>query len=546
MAADVEDEAATGGWRDRLAATVWGDTAHREDPGLARRRRLAVTGIVAIAAVSGLLSLLHALTIPPFAPADETAHLGYVLSITEGDIPRIDELTDHTRVPHMPENITAWTANHPPLLYAVLAGPMRLAEAAGAPLAGLYAGRLLVVASVAVGYLFVGWLATLLLPQRLGAAVAATGVAALVPNNLHIAGMLYNDGPAFAAITALLVAAVLMLRRGVSAKRLVALILLAVLAANLRTIGLAAAAGCAGAVAVAELLHGRGAVLRRALRGAAMAAGSGAVALASVAWFLVGVNLARYQSATGSAALLTLHQRSPAEELSPLARLVHPDFLRLLANQYWGRLEADATAGPSQPYLPPQLLQYSRWLLAAVLVAVVLVAAWRLLRGGWRRPSLAGIAAWALVLGWLAALVLSLSEWVQRGGGSHLRYLWPAVAGFGALAAVALTALPRRLGALAAIAFVAWQAVAAAIVLARFTARASIDCPGAEPCADVGLRGLAASTPVAAAVILAGAGLLALAGLAWWARSVWALADPASLDAEKPDSEQTSSDESGS
>jgi hypothetical protein len=503
---------------DRLIGVVWGDDAHRRDAAVARRRQLALTGVGAVAGLSALISAAHALAIPPFLPPDETAHVGYALNAVAGDIPPVDAMPNASRIPHMREGLSMWVTNHPPLLYLVLGVPLRLAEMAGVPLLGFYALRLAGVASVAVGYLLVGWFAVLLLPQRPGAAVVATGVAATVPYSLHVAGMVYNDGFAFAVVAALLVAAAVVLQRGVTTTRVVTLTGLAVVAANLRVVGVAAAAGCLACLVVAQLLHGRGPVVARLGRGVGLAAVSGVVTLASSAWFYVGFNLARYDSLTGAPALLELHDRAP--HTGTLAeRLVNPAYLRELMSQYWARVEADAV---SASYLPEALLVVGRWAIGVVLAVAVLVGVWRLSRGAWRQP--AGVAlCWALAVGWFAVLYVAMADFVQAGGGPHLRYLWPAVGTYGGVAAAGLTAPGRRAGAVAGVAFVGLQLAAAAIVLGEVVWRPTLTAAPGEPAPDVALRALAAGTPAAAGAVLA---VLAVAGLALaavWARSVWLL-----------------------
>lgn len=499
---------------DRLIGAVWGDEAHRGDARVARRRRLALAGVVAVTAVSALASALHALAIPPFTPPDETAHLAYALAALDGEIPRIDDFPEALPIPHMRPGLSVWVANHPPLVYALLGLPLRAAEALGAPLAGLYLVRLAMVLSAAVGYLLVGWFAVLLLPGRPGAAVVATGLAATVPNNVHVAGLAYTDAPAFAVITGLLVAALVVLRRGVTTRRAVVLTVLAVLAVNFRVAGVAAAAGCLGCLVLAELLHGRAARWWRLARGAALTAVSGAITALSAAWFYVGVNLARYDSLTGSSALMALHGREP--RATTLAeRLVDPAYLRLLVWQYWGRLEADALG---DAYVPEAMTLAGRWVIAALLLAAVLVGLWRLAAGSWRR-SWPSVLCWAVAIGWFAALVVAMADFVQEGGGPHLRYLWPAVGTVAVLLAAGLAALPRRWGAIAGGVVVVYQLAVGAVALVGLGFRPEERVAPNEPAPTEALRALAVDAPAGAVAVLVAAGVVALAVLTVWARS---------------------------
>lgn len=495
---------------DRLLAVIWGDHLHCWDPDAARRRRLAVSGILAITAAAALASALHAVTIPPFAPPDETSHIHYAFTVLDGRIPWITDHPEAQPVPYM-RGMGIWVANHPPLPYALLAVPLRVGQAIDAPLAGFYAARGLLVASAAVGNLLVGWFAILLLPRRAGAAVVAAGAAALVPYALHVAGMAYTDAMGFAVVTALLVAALIVVQRGVTLPRVAVITALGIAAANTRAVGLAAAAGAIGCVAVAELLHGRWRRTVTMARAAGLAAGAGAAVLAGSLWFYAGVNLARYGSLTGTSALIELHGRQPAEA-SVAARVVDPHHLRLLAIQFWQWVEADAT---SEAYLPHLMGPVGRWLLGVVMLAAVLVGVWRLARGAWRRPLVGGVC-WAVAVGWLVALHVAVANFVQVGGSAHLRYLWPALGAVAVVLAVGLTAAPRRWGVAAAIGFVGYEAACAAAILAGLVVRETV---APEP-QRVALRALVAESPRLGLALLAVVALAGLAAFLWWGRAV--------------------------
>lgn len=499
---------------DRLLTVVWGDGRHRDDPAEARRRRLAVSGVLAITAVAGLASALHALTIPPFSPPDEAPHVNYALSLAAAEIPWVHERPDPPPMPLM-RDLSVWVANHPPLWYVFLAPPLMAGLAFDAPIVGLFAARLGIVAAVAVGNLMVGWFAVLLLPRRPGAAVAATGVAALVPAGLHSAGMVYTDGPTFALIAALLVAGLVVLRRGVTLPRLILLTLLGMAAGYARIVGLAAALGCIACVVAAELMHGRGTALLRGVRGVFFATASAAVVLASSAWFYVLFNWERYGSFTATSALMELHGRSP-RGTTLAERLVSDDYLRLLNSQYWNRVEADAL---NDPYLPELMLVAGRWLLGLALLAALLVGLWRVARGAWRQP-LPLAMCWAVAIGWFLVLYVAMARFVQVGGGPHLRYLWPAVGSLAVVVVAGLSAPPRRWAAVGPILFVGYQAVCAAVILTGLVIREEVLY---EP-QRVAMRALAADEPQMALAVMVVAAVVALAGFVWWARVVVVLA----------------------
>jgi hypothetical protein len=499
---------------DGVLRAVFGDTAHRADEPLARRRRLAVGAVLAIALASMGLSTLNLLAAPPFTPPDETPHVGYALSLANGEeLPRVTDVIDHTQIPHMKVGITQSAVTHPPLVYLVLAGPLLLGEAMGAPVTGLLLARGVIVASAGIGYVLLGWLALALLPRRMATALTATAIAALIPNHVHIAGQVYTDAPGFAAITGLLLAGVLTLTRGLSPGRLTALILLGAVAANFRVVGAVAAIGVAGAAGIGAWLHPEGRRgTARVLRGIGTAAAVAGSAAATSAWFYA-TNLARYGSATGADSLMELHQR---EELrgTVMDVLVGRTLWRSVHAQMWSRVETWALEGG---YLPHEVLIVARPIVHVLLAVAVVVALHRLVVGGWRRPA-GTVLAWAMLIVWLGVVAYGMADFVQGGGGMHARYLWPAIAIVVLWLAFGLAALPGARRGLPALAFVGLLLYAAGNNLVAFTFRRTVEGP------PIGLRLLALERPGAAIAVLAGAGLVVALAVAWWAQAVVRLA----------------------
>lgn len=94
------------------------------------------------------LATLPVLTGRPFLPADERAHTGYALLVGEGELP-----TPTPPIPGIPppsgQRLRVYTANHPPLYYALVAAPLRLGEATRHPLV-VSAAALLLAAALAM------------------------------------------------------------------------------------------------------------------------------------------------------------------------------------------------------------------------------------------------------------------------------------------------------------------------------------------------------------------------------------------------------------
>src|SRR5262245_4754414 len=267
----------------------------------AGRERATALGVAGVLLAFVVLATVHMLTVPRFLPSDETPHTGYALTVGHGHLPTLDTPVPR-EIPGMPpavgQRARIYTANHPPLYYALAAAPLRAGVAAGAPVTGFYAARLLGIALTALGVLAAAALARLLVPARPQVAVAAAGVGALLPSFIHIAAFVHNDGFAFTTSTLVLVASALVLIQGPSRGRLLALALAAAAAAATRSSGLVLAGVAALAAAAAVLWHlDRPARARLALAGAAGALVV-AVTAATSGWFYLR-NLRLYGDVAG-------------------------------------------------------------------------------------------------------------------------------------------------------------------------------------------------------------------------------------------------------
>jgi hypothetical protein len=498
---------------DRLLDVIFGDRDHREDDLAAARRQRTLRAIVAVALASGVLSLPHLATAPLLKPPDEQPHVTYAMAVGIGELPVVTDFVDRARMPELHPRVGQQVANHPPFVYAVLAIPLRIFELAGASLGGVYAARAVVLLTAVAGYLVLGWLLLLLFPTRPSMALVATAVAAFVTNHVHIAAIVYNDAPAFLIITGLMLAAVIVLQRGPTRGRLLTLTALAVVAANTRAVGAAAAGLVAGAAGIAALLHVHGRATARLRRAVLYGALVGGTAFVSSIWFYA-LNWRRYGSPTGAAFLLRVHGRDP-HPYSPLELLVHLPYWRSHATtQFFSRIETHAVG---DPYLPWGMIAAARWVTAGLVVAVAVAVVWRLAAGSWRRP-LPLAASWALVVVWFLALAYAMADFVSDGGGPHARYLWPAIVTLAAGAAVGLRILPGNRRGAPAFAFVTFQLACVAVATVTFVYRH--DMPGRPS----PMHRLAESAPVAAGAVLAVAGLVTALLVGYWALAVWKLA----------------------
>ena len=181
-------------------------------------------GLGAIVVAFMSIAAMNAYQQPPFAPPDETAHVGYAQEIAHLHLPEI------TTVPHVPASATqwiaerdsargerylgVWVANHPPLNYVLVAPLVWLSDALGRADGGLLFLRLANVLFGAVGVALTYFLAWELSGGVRRIALASAAVVAFVPQLHRVLSQGLNDGLGFAAGTAVVWAALRWLRTG--------------------------------------------------------------------------------------------------------------------------------------------------------------------------------------------------------------------------------------------------------------------------------------------------------------------------------------------
>ncbi|MBX6391030.1 MAG: hypothetical protein IRZ08_18910, partial [Frankia sp.] len=278
-----------------------------ETEGAGQRAWLAV-GILGACMLFAALTTLTALAVPPFTSADEAQHTSYAMDVGEGSLPVVATPV-RARIPGMPgihadcqvsaeqaragvEAIRArletgprpdygetvapeaeranalppcadirdnrqltYTANHPPLFYAVESIPLRIGIETDHPEAGFRAARAVNVAAGTAAIVAVAALVRVLLPNRPDLAVATAALTATVGMLVNASGQLYNDALALATTTAALVATLVLIRRGPSPARLILWCLALLAAASTRASGLLAACLLIPAAALGVALH---------------------------------------------------------------------------------------------------------------------------------------------------------------------------------------------------------------------------------------------------------------------------------------------------
>jgi hypothetical protein len=409
---------------------------------LADRARLGLVGVVV--AFLGVASL-YAFSVPGFGPADETSHVGQAYLVAGGDLPRLDTATPDV-VPGMalyfPTRRELYTANHPPLYYGVVGVPIRLGVEAERPLLGFEVARVLTAAIAAVAAVATWRMASVLLPGRRELHVLAAGLAVLLPLVPRTSGTVYNDGFALGAFAVLLAVCVELLVRGPRTRTLLLLVAAAVAVSLTRSVGLGGVA-MAAVVAVATHLVHREERPRWMVGAAAWAGGVvGAAAVAS-GWFWAR-NDRLYGDLAGSD--YNLERFGYFRKGSTLEFLSRLEPILVVHRRIWGRMY-DYQDFATRWWVWPGIL----FVLVVVLGAVVLGARIvRRRRTGERDPSippasdLGSRLAWLLLVGWSAAVWVSLVSYAAAGGGQHPRYLFPCLPAVAVLAAAAVGAWSRR------------------------------------------------------------------------------------------------------
>ena len=437
----------TAAWPPPPAATTI--PAESSTPDAARHReRSLLVGVGGAVLVFATLATLYAFAIPTYRPPDEASHVAYARELSHGRLPTIetpisaegDERLGRLLSLRDAVHKTIWTANHPPLYYALVAPPLRIGLDSGHPIGGVHAARLLTVGLAALGLVLLAYVVLQLAPGRPQLAVAATGLAALVPSFVIVSGVVYNDALAFLTSTATVAASVVFVLRGPSAARLAAVAATASAAMLTRASGLLVVGVAGVAVLVGVWRAGDGWMAQRLGRAAIWSAAVGAAAVAVSGWFYLR-NLRLYGDLTASSALLERFGRTSGGTIRGL--LTSFPFWRVQQQRLWDVTYNLPRAGEG--------ISRQLWLLGLLPLAGLLLAGAGWLarrRRGAPRPDPGRVIAVALCVLLLGLLQLSVLQFVSGGGAAHVRYLFPGLVTIGLAAAVGLTALPGGRGGL--------------------------------------------------------------------------------------------------
>jgi hypothetical protein len=512
--------------------------------------RLGVAGaLLAFVVLAGL----NAWTVPLFSRQDEASHYGYALVVSSGRLPTVTTPIPTDGVPQLRALLeprdqvhrTVWTANHPPLFYAVMAAPVRVGVMIGHPLGALRVARLLSVAIAAVGIVLLALLVGELVPRRPELVVASVAVTAIVPSFVAVSGILYNDSLAFATSTAALLAAMRFLVRGPSRGRLALVAVSAALAALTRASGLAVVAIVGLAVLVAVWRDGRltGLGRSRAVLAAVWQAGLvGAAVVLTAGWFYLR-NYRLYGDFTGATVLLRQFDRVSPGALLEVVRV--RGYWIDQAKRFWdSTFDQELTSGSA--------VHKVWWVGALPTLGFAIFAARRLGRLAARRGAgsaedpVAGAGsgdprrvAVALLVGLLVLLDGMLIQFISGGGGPHIRYLFPDIAILSLAVAIGLASLPGGRRGLPTIALLG-VALPMNLWLLDVTLWALVRPPGGHGAFTMALT--AAGLPAEPLLVLVPTTVLLAAALTLEAFALWSLgrqdlaarpAPPAPLELER-------------
>jgi hypothetical protein len=458
---------------------------------MSQRARRGVIGVLIAFIVLGLLNVF---TVPAMLPRDESPHVSYALRVADGELPKLDDRTVRGVIPHM-QNLPIFTANHPPLLYAIVALPLEIGIRAHHPLLGVRAARMTSFLFAIATVIGAAILAGLVLPGREMVPVIAAAVVALTPTVPHETALVYNDAIGMAGSTWLLIAGMLIFRRGPTRRLVILLIAAAAFAALARSSSLFA---LPSAIALAGFGIGR---WRPALL---LGAASVATAALAGGWFYLR-NKHLYGSYLGNGFLkrpsgVPIVKRPYLDTLTDLRIYQH-----MLGRLWDGWV------------LASRLPHWSGYVGAAIEIpaAVGVAEAGRraLLRRA--RPARETVIIWSCLLLFCAIAFVSVVGFVSIGGNAHARYLFPLLPIAGMLVGIGYAQLPRVLTLIALVG----SAVANLALWDRFViANGGVpsNTPGVaeiQALRGVGLRG--------APLLLAIALVVIAVGIAIAARSLW-------------------------
>lgn len=324
---------------------------------------------------------------------DEPAHLGYIATLADGELPTIDSPSGFAGRDEAHNHI--WTANHPPAFHVLMVPVWELFS--GDVGSATVAMRLINTLGFAVWLVVVAMIARELTPRRPAVAALAT-VIALAPTLALRSGFLINDGLGSSTALLMMLMVVRMLRDEFTPRRAAIAAVAGSIAAGTRAPGvLIVVAAFAAVLVVGVRRHGW-------LRGVTYAGVVGGVPALATGWFYLR-NFELYGDFTGQDALLEKFGRMPVDSFN--------DVLALRTVQ--------------------ETLSASPWFLLALVLLGPVVLAGAVRRHGWR-PD----AVWVMLAAHAGLTALNVATFILDGGGFHDRYFMQAMPFLATVAALGM------------------------------------------------------------------------------------------------------------
>jgi len=400
-------------------------------------RRFLRVGIVGLVASIACAAAAFAALSPALNTGDETAHMDYAYQVWMGHLP----VFEHGLLWKPPAGSVPpvqWEAQHPPLFYLLAAPIVGPLINGGHWLAATMAGRAFCVVIAAACVLAMSWAGSLVSTRRrLAWAITVPAVVAPMTLFMRVGGSFYIDNLAVFFSALALGVAILVVRFGLTPRRVVA-------AAALAAAGMLTDASFAvtllvlsGALVLGVWLHDDRKWRARIVRSAVVGAIPLLAAAAASGWFYL-----RNKHLTGS------FTGSHSEwSKAHLHRVTTPFSQVATSERFW---KANL-----------QLFRQNAGLhdrISPILIAVTVgcaVAGWliQLTRRRFDRRMAAVVLV--LVMQGLGTLILEIG-FTSSGGSINARYLLPALLPLGCLLAAGILALPRYLAGPALAAFLAF------------------------------------------------------------------------------------------
>lgn len=379
------------------------------------------------------LTLIWVFAVPPFLPADESAHTDYAMQVTHGHLP-IAGQPFHAEFPQLGQRtLRQHVSNHPPLYY-VFAGPvLRIGAAVGRPLVGILAARgltaLFGLAAVVLAAVLAGLVArTAGRRARAQLMVVAAGLTATIPSFVAASGAVQNDSLTILFTMAALSLLAWVVRSGATRGRIAALTICCTAGMLCRSTFIQVLLVVLITVFVAANWPREGKILPlhrdRIRAGLLQVAVIGGVAFLGAGWFYI-LNKHRYGDFVGANAVNKL---VAGRALEPGAESLFSFFT--YPRTWWIQI-VQLSGGYGELRLhQPATIEHLATLLAVLLCASVGAVLFAVARGrGWNDRR-----GWLLVAGLFVVLAISFIEIAVHAtahGSENNRYLLDGIAFWG-------------------------------------------------------------------------------------------------------------------